>query len=827
MRRRPVPRDRLPPGRLDDGLAADEAVRRTQRFGPNDVVERVSRPWWTVVRETVADPMLWFLAATAAVYALLGDRLEAVTLAALVVPIVGMDAFLHRRSSASVAGLATRLASRATARRDGAWTTLPALALVPGDVVRVGAGEPCPADGVVVAGEGVQVEESALTGEAWPARKRPLATLPEGDVPAVATEHWAFAGTRVLTGPALVCVVYTGRETLYGEIVRSAVAGVRARTPMQAAIASLVATLTAAAGVLCVLLALVRVRQGFGWIDAVVSAATLAVAALPEEFPVVFTVFLGVGVHRLARRQALVRRAVSVESVGRVSAICSDKTGTITEGRLRVTHVVPADGTTPARLAFLAGRASRGDHGDPLDTAILAVEGAGGARTTVATFPFTEERRRETAVVQEAGGLLAVTKGAAETVLAMTPLPAAGRAAWSARVAALAAEGTKVIAVASRPLDADAWAGGEPDRGFALAGLVACADPVRPGVADAVAACRDAGIHVVMVTGDHPATATAVARAIGLGDGDPRVCDGEALAATLADPATDLRRLDVVARALPQQKLDLVRALQAAGETVVVTGDGVNDVPALQAADVGVAMGERGVRSAREAAAIVLLDDDFGTIVRAIAEGRQLVRNLRRSFQYLVAVHVPLVLTAALVPLLGWPLLYLPIHIAWLELLIHPTAMLVFQDLPDGDGLARWARRPPARIFDLRDWAILGATGLLLTLLVLGGYERGLGAGRDVEHARAVALAVLGAASAGVSAAVGGLRRRVGWIMAAASLLGTATLIQVPFLARVVVVEPLHVDDWLLVLAGTAVAAMPLLALRGRRGGRIAAAVGT
>jgi Ca2+-transporting ATPase len=815
--RRPVPLDRLRDllAVPERGLTTAEARERRQRHGPNDVVETAGSPSWDLARATARDPMIWFLLGTAALYAAVGERVEAATLAAAILPLVGIDAFLHRRAAASSAGLRSRLAARATVVRDGAPIEVPAAEVVPGDLVIVRAGEPLPADGLLVGGADLQVEESMLTGEAYPVAKRPL-PAPGAVAAAVDARHWGFAGTRLLTGQARLRVAYTGAETLYGEIVRTAVGGLRPATPLQAAITSLVAVLVAVASVVCLILAFVRVRQGHGVVDALVSALTLAVAALPEEFPVVFTFFLGVGVYRLARRQALVRRAVSVENVGRISCICSDKTGTVTEGRLELTHLIPVPDVARTRLLALAALAARAETGDPLDAAIEREARTAGppGPEPLATFPFTEARRRETAVVRAAdGALLAATKGAAEAVLDMTALTADERGAWSERVLELAEGGHKVIACAWRPLDA-AWPGGEPDRGYRLAGLLAFEDPVRPGVVEAIATCRRAGVHTIMVTGDHPATARAVAREVGLGGGAPRVVSAdEAEARIAAGDGRWLRGVDAIARAVPAQKLALVRALQAAGEIVAVTGDGVNDVPALQAADVGIAMGQRGVRSAREAAAIVLVDDNFATIVGAIAEGRQLFRNLRRSFQYLLMIHVPLVVTAALVPLAGYPLLYLPIHIVWLELIIHPTALLAFQDLPAADELAR--RPPPraARFFSARDWAAIVAVGGGLTALLVGGYVRALGEGGDVGHARALALAGLTLASALIAGVLTGLRTAAARWLAATSAALSAVLVQTPALAARLHLRPLDADDWALVAAGTlAAVGVPLLA---------------
>jgi len=818
--RRTLPLDRLAnllPG--ERGLTRAEVAQRRQLYGPNDIIEVAGRPWLDLLRDTAGDPMIWFLVATSVAYAALGESVEALTLLLAILPLVGMDAYLHRRTRASTEGLSSRLAARATVVRDGSETQIAAIDLVPGDLAIVSDGEPFPADGIIVAGRQVQADESALTGEAFPVPKHALMEVPaDGAEPAVDVAYWGFAGTRVLTGRAHVRVVFTAGDTVYGEIVRSAAGEAHVRTPLQTAISSLVSVLLVAAAVMCLLLAFVRLRQGYGWVDALVSAATLAVAALPEEFPVVFTFFLGVGVYRLAKRQALVRRAVSVENIGRVSCICTDKTGTITEGRLHLTHLIPAEGIAEAGLLALAAAASRHDSNDPLDAAILRAASSGGASPAAAevleTFPFTEDSRRETAVIRDReGSVLAATKGSPEVLLSMSTLTAHGQTTWNQRIIALAEEGHKVVGCAWRMLDHSRCAGLEPTHGYRFAGLLAFEDPVRAGVADAIAKCREAGIHIVMVTGDHPVTARAVAREIGLGDATPVIISADEMEARVSSgEGGSLRNIDVIARAVPSQKLALVRTLQESGEIVAVTGDGVNDVPALQAADVGIAMGERGTRSAREVAAIVLLDDNFRTIVGAIAEGRQLFRNLQLSFAYLLMVHFPLVVTAALIPLAGYPMLYLPIHIVWLELVIHPTALLVFQDLPASQRQARSGRRMRARFFAPRDWVVIAAASTLITVLIIAGYGYGVGERGSVEHARAMAIAGLTFASAALTAALSQLRTWVARTVTASTVMLSILLVQTPVLSRLLHMQPLHWDDWGRVLAASILPALlPLM----------------
>jgi Ca2+-transporting ATPase len=832
---RPVPEERIGEfAGTSRGLTRVEVERQLARYGPNNILDAPQHPWRDLALDTAKDPMLWFLLGVSALYGVLGERAESVTLLISAIPLIGMDAFLHRRTQASTEGLRVRLASRATVIRDAIEVELPVEEIVPGDLAIVSASEHFPADGILVEGEELQADESALTGEAYPVRKRPFPAPVDlvRAVGGVEDRHWGFAGTRLLTGRARLRVVWTGEVTLYGEIARSARLSAHARTPLQRAIGQLVRFLVIAAAALCAILAIVRIQQGFGWVDALVSAMTLAVAALPEEFPVIFTVFLGVGVYRLARQKALVRRAVSVENIGRVSCICSDKTGTITLGELQLVRWVPNSAiASEQELRVAAALASRHESGDPLDVAVFRAIDAGPIAVpsfeVFAAFPFTEDRRRETAIARTPEGLQIATKGAPETILSLCELSESERNRWTQRADSLAVEGYKVTACATRFVPGDVWLGGEPDRDFALVGLLAFEDPVREGVPDAIARSRASGIRVLMVTGDHPGTAIAVARQLGLGDGTPRVVLGEELDALLSDGRPGaLANVDVVARAIPSQKLAIVRAFQADGEIVAVTGDGVNDVPALQAADVGIAMGERATRSAREIAAIVLLDDNFRTIVRAIAEGRQLFDNLKRSFRYLLMIHIPLVMSAALIPLAGYPILYLPIHIVWLELVIHPSAMLAFQDaVPDGS-LGDRRDRPYDIFFSRQEWGVIGLVGLLTIGLVVYGYLENLGTPTNVEHARAMALLVLSVASAGFVAVLSGLRTRVARWIALLTVALAGVLIQTPSLSTRLHMEPLHLGDWWLALGGGAAACAPMLIaeiVQQARGSRVAA----
>ncbi|MHB9879905.1 cation-translocating P-type ATPase [Pacificimonas sp. ICDLI1SI03] len=769
--RREVPPERealLRAGELE-GITDSEATALRERFGNNVIAEYQARSARQLAGDTAHDPMLWFLLVTSIVFAGLGELSDAAVLMLALMPLIGMDFYLHRRTEASLKGLRSALATRAVVIRRSGQRAVSAGELVAGDLVSVTAGEAFPADGVIVAGNDLQADESSLTGEAYPVAKRPVSP---GE-PVLVEENWIFAGTRLLTGAAHVRLLFTGRECLYGEIVAAATGTRDERTPLQLAVAGLVRLLLMVAVAICLLLAGIRLYQGHGLIDAFLSAAVLAVAAIPEEFPVALTFFLGVGAYRLAKSKALVRRAVAVENIGRVGVICSDKTGTITEGRLRLQELRGFAETSPERLLELGARAAREASHDPLDEALRAAAPlAPSGWTLVRTFPFTEARRKEVAIWEAGSGTLAVAKGAPETIVGLCDLSPAQHEQFDKVLAELSSSGQKVIGCAFRQ---DLQGDVEPSDGFTLAGLIGIADPVREGVRDAVAIAQGAGIRVVMVTGDHPRTAEAIAREAGLAT-NPTVISGDELEQRIdAGERAFLSTLDVIARASPSQKAKLVRAMREDGTVTAVTGDGVNDVPALKVADIGIAMGLRGTQSAREVAAIVLMDDNFATIIKAITEGRQLFANLSQSFAFLLVVHIPLVTTAATIPLLDFPLLYLPIHIVVLELFIHPAAILGFQQKP-GPTVTKGVPRG-AGFFSARQITVICVTGLVVAIGVGWQFISALGEGASIGEARTLAFFVLLSALSATLAILSSLKNlssRLVVCAAAAFVLATA-----------------------------------------------------
>ncbi len=787
----------------DGGLNSTEIDAQRTRYGANDIVEVAGHPLLELFIDTIKDPMIWLLVGIGTIFLITGEISDAITLFVAVLPLLLMDAVLHWRTQASTASLKGQLSSVVQVLRNAKEIEIDSREIVPGDIVILKPGLLLPADGVFETAKDIQVDESVLTGESLPITKKALSAHPFSFVSEQETkippQTLGYAGTRVLTGQGFLRVLFTGSRTSYGEIVQSVARMPHERTPLQKSISKLVQFLILAAIAFCFLLAGIRIYQGHGWLDALLSAATLAVAAIPEEFPVVFTFFLGVGIYRLAKKRALVRKAVSVENIGRITQICTDKTGTITVGSLKLTHIDVMNGTTE-EIVLRAALVASSSESDPVDIAIHEVSDQRnlGNPVRLQTMPFTEDRKRETGVTAVSSeSTLICVKGAPELILTLCQLSSDEREAWHKRISSWAKEGHKVIGCAQVKVPS-APSYQEPESGFKFLGLLAFEDPARPEVAEAMSYCRKNGIRVLMITGDHPDTAAAIAKDAGLAD-SPQVVSAEEHPEKfeevwLTQNPDFLKNLNVVARCTPLQKLRIVTALKRAGELVAVTGDGVNDVPALKAADIGIAMGERGTRSAKEVSSIILGDDNFRTIVNAIREGRQLFKNLQMSFEYLLLIHIPLVSAAAIIPLADYPLVFLPVHIVWLELIIHPTALLAFQAQAKSDQMYSGNKKT---FFSTTEIVLISIVGLGLTVGLGWSFLSGLSEGTDLTHARAKAMALLTLWSAGVAVYLTRFHSSIANFLAIATVLSSVLLIQMSASLMFLKLSPLHPRDWL------------------------------
>jgi Ca2+-transporting ATPase len=724
---------RPPPGEV--GLDHAEAARRLARDGPNDLVPETRARTVRRLLQPLLDPMVLLLLVAAPTYLALGDRREAVVSVVAVAPIAAIGWLLESRATHALDALRRASAPVAHVWRDDRLEVLAAGSIVQGDLIEVREGDLVVADATVVATPQLLVDESSLTGESVP-----VALSPGDEV---------LAGATVVSGRATARVRATGPRTRFGRI-GSLLASVHPRaTPLQRTLRRLLVVIGSAAAVACLLVVGVELVRGRGWGAAIIAGVSLGIAAVPEEFSVVYTLYLSLGAWRLSRDHALVRNLPAVETLGSTTVICTDKTGTLTSGGLHVVDAVPATGRDVVSLLTWAVLASEPNPYDPLDVAIVELARERGVDVDrlhrdhlVADWPFDPATRHVTHVWRSTTGCRVAAKGAIEGTPGVVDALAAAHAALTAR-------GLRVVAVTGAELTEPTGTREGDEADLRPIGLLAFSDPLRPGVLEALAECGAAGIRVVVVTGDHPATAHAVVEALGLPHADPdghdRISTGDDIdAAVVAGTLAELvATTNVFARTRPEQKDQLVAALQDAGEVVAMTGDGVNDAPALRRADIGVAMGQRGTAVAREAAALVLLDDSFATIVRAVRDGRRIFDNLARAFAYLIAFHPPLLIAALFVPLLGRPLLLLPIHLVALELLLHPAVSLVFEaDPPAADTM----RRPPRPVgTGLTTSALLRPllSGLTLGAAVVAGYLVALHRGWPTGEARAFGFVTL------------------------------------------------------------------------------------
>ncbi len=752
------------------GLSAAEAAQRLRQHGPNALERREGRGLLRTVAAVLTEPMFLLLLAAAAVYLFLGDLGEGLLLSFFALMAVGLVVLQERRSERALEALRQLAAPQVRVVRDGQVRQVPAADLVPGDCLLVAEGERVAADAVVLECAGLTVDESLLTGESVPVRKR-ARTSGEGpgeqggaDIePGGDGQPWLHAGTLVVAGHGMAEVLATGAATRMGRIGASLAAIDLAPTPLELQLRRLVRWLAAIGFGLSGLLVLWWGLRAQDWLQGLLAGIALAMAMVPEEFPVALAVFLALGAWRLAQVRVLARRPAVIEALGAVTFLCVDKTGTLTENRMRVRRLVTADvdidatrgGELPEavhRLTEFAMLASHRAGAEPMDKAILA-HGEGSLAGTEhlhpdwllqQAYPLTPQLLAVSQAWTDAAGRPRVAaKGAPEAVADLCHLDSAQAADLFARVRPLADQGLRVLAVAEGVGTVPA-AGIAHDYDFTLLGLVAFEDPLRATVPAAIAQAQGAGIAVAMITGDHAATALAIAREAGI-DTQAGALTGEQLhAMDDAALAQAVRRVRVFARVAPADKLRLVQALRANGETVAMTGDGVNDAPALKAAHVGIAMGVRGTDVAREAAAVVLLDEDFGRIVDGVRLGRRIHDNLRKVMTYIVAIHVPIAGLALLPVMLGAPPLLLPVHVVVTQMIIDPVCSLAFENTPAArDLMARPPRRAgqPLVGWPMASQALLQGGSLLAA--TLAAYLVGLRAGVPVEEARALAFAGL------------------------------------------------------------------------------------
>ncbi len=748
-----------------EGLSEAEAAQRLSEFGANELPRPRRRDIVRISIETLREPMFLLLLGAAALYLGLGDVMEGAFLLAGASAAVGLVVFQEVRSERALAALRDLAQPSARVVRGGMERILSARELVPGDIVLIGEGERLVADAVLVGGDVLSVDESTLTGESVPVAKR-IARAGEEKSAAPTSQGqespYLFSGTLIVRGQGVARVTRTGANSALGAIGRSLADIAQGPTPLQRTAARLVGLLGLFAIGFCIAIALAYGLLRADWIGGVLAGLTVAISLIPEEFPMVLAVFLALGAWRLATHRVLVRRNAVIETLGGASVLCVDKTGTLTENHMRLARLwtqagevsVETRATLPAHgIEMLAGarRASSARPIDPMDRAIHELCARAGCALDhdilERHWPLRPERM---AVVQlwrrPDESWIAAAKGAPEAIFKLCDLPAEQAQVLEARTHEFAEQGLRVLGVA-RLEGEGAFVDDPSEAKFAFVGLLGFIDPVRADVPSALAEATRAGIAVMMITGDHSSTARAIARAAGV-----NVTGGVMLGADVANLPFPLlrervRETRVFARIAPEQKLLIVEALKANGEVVAMTGDGVNDAPALEAAHIGIAMGRKGTDVAREAADLVLLDDSFVSIVGGVRLGRRIFTNLRRALTYITAIHIPIAGLALAPVLMGLPPLLYPMHVVLLELAIDPLCSLVFEGEPsEAAAMKRPPRKADEGLFGATQLALAAAQGVGVLVGVHGIYLWTLSTGPEAE-ARGAAFITLVAAN--------------------------------------------------------------------------------
>ncbi len=740
------------------GLSGQEAARRLREAGFNELPSSQPKNLLRIAGEILREPMLLLLVACSAIYFLLGNIREALVLSVFVTLVIGIEIYQQRKTERALEALRDLSSPRALVIRDGQRKRIAGREVVPGDILVLAEGDRVPADAALFSATNLAVDESLLTGESAPVRKQAEgnSTQPSMEAPGGDDLPFVYSGTLMVNGAGMARVLATGFRTELGKIGKTLQNAAAEPSLVQLDTRRVVRIMAAAGLSACAVLALIYGITRGDWLRGFLAALTMAMAVLPEELPVVLTVFMALGAWRMSRVRVLTRNLPAIEMLGAATVLCVDKTGTLTRNQMEVTRLFAggelldvSSATTPAALpeewhALLefAMLSTQVEAHDPMDLAIQRLgeqtlsgtEHLHGDWSLVRQYPLARHLLAISQVWRSPDGVdyIIAAKGAPEAIADLCHLPEGGVMAVLAAANELAQEGLRVLGVARSHFSSQNLPGDQHDFAFEFLGLIALADPLRPAVAEAVRECREAGIRVVMITGDYAATARSIARGAGL-DQAAGVITGQELNAM--DPATlrrRIREISVFARAVPEQKLRLVEALKANGEIVAMTGDGVNDAPALQAANIGIAMGARGTDVAREAADMVLLDDDFSSIVKAVRMGRRVFDNLKKAMAYIIAVHVPIAGLSFLPVLLGWPLILGPVHIAFLELIIDPSCSIVFEAEREEEGIMR--RRPRSStesLFQRRfvGMSVLQGAGMLAISLAIFAvaYTRGQG----------------------------------------------------------------------------------------------------
>jgi Ca2+-transporting ATPase len=753
------------------GLTQRTAAERLFSEGYNELPGSKPRQIWAIAFSVVTEPMLLLLIACGGIYLLLGDSNEALVLLGFVFVIIAITFFQEHKSERALEALRELTSPRALVIRDGVQRRIAGRAVVRGDLIMLSEGDRVAADAVLLSCLNMTVDESLLTGESAAVSKAIQHPLPDQMGPAGGDDlPFVFSGTLVVQGQGTALVLATGLNSAIGRIGTALSAQEEQPTRVQRETARMVRYVATISIACAIFLALWYGATRGDWLQGLLVGITFAMALIPEEMPLVLTLFLAIGAWRIAKKNVLTRRTPAIETLGAATILCVDKTGTLTQNKMALAQlfsggkmltVSPTDKSLPEEFHEVLEYAILASHRapfDPMESAILqtgrstlgSTEHLHDSWTLVEEYPLSKELLAMSRVWQAADKqhYVIATKGAPEAVADLCHLNASQTQLLTEQVNAMAAQGLRVLGVAKSLFKPGDQSGQLPeiahDFDFELLGLIGLADPIRPGVPAAIKECQSAGIRVIMITGDYPATALSIARQCGLSSPAGSITGAELNALDHEQLRQRLQDVNIFCRVAPEQKLLLVNALKGSGQIVAMTGDGVNDAPALKAADIGVAMGQRGCDVARESAALVLLDDDFSSIVEAVKLGRRIFDNLRKTVAFIVAVHVPVMGMSFIPVLMGWPIVLMPVHILVLQLIIDPTCTLVFEaEAEEVDVMQRGPRATDASIFERSNLLKGAIQGLALLATVLALFWGALRVGIEIDQARALAFTAM------------------------------------------------------------------------------------
>ena len=749
------------------GLSSEEAKERLRIDGPNELPSSKPRSIAAIAWEVVKEPIFLLLVACGTIYLFLGDKQEALMLLGFVFVVTGISFYQEHKTERTLEALRDLSSPRAQVIRAGQLTRIPGRDVVQGDLLLLSEGDRVPADARVLSSTNLLTDESLLTGESVPVRKT-ASPVPVGAVrPGGDDLPFVYSGTLVVQGRGVAVAEATGLHTEIGSIGKALQSVTIEKTHLQQETARWVRILAIFGGLLCLIVVLLHGLTRGSWLSGVLSGLTLAMAILPNELPVVLTIFMALGAWRISKHRVLTRRVPVVETLGSASVLCVDKTGTLTMNQMSVRTLCAVgefyqadeneSGQLAERFHNLVEFSILANHRSPFDPMEKALNEFGRSRLVntehlhndwvlVRQYPLSPTLLALSQVWKSPAGqdYVIAAKGAPEAIVDLCHLNLAQTDMILARVGSMADRGLRVLGVARAYFQESELPGQQHDFDFEFLGLIGLADPVRPGVSAAVEECYSAGIQVVMVTGDYVGTAVNIARQIGLKNPDQCITGSELDSMEDEELQRRVRDTNVFARVVPQQKLRLIRAFKSAGQTVAMTGDGVNDAPALKAADIGIAMGGRGTDVAREAAALVLLDDNFSSIVHAVRLGRRIFDNLKKAIAYTLASHLPIIGLTLIPVIMKWPLILLPFHVAFLHLIIDPACSIVLEAEPEE---ANVMQHPPraakAALFGRRNLVVSILQGLSVLAVVLVVFAVPYYGGRGEQEARTLTFTTL------------------------------------------------------------------------------------